>query len=149
MKFVPYEKSSDIIAMFALKTSILCAHSRGDLQVRRENLATTKEYQLFGIQDNHGLMIGAIDFIFSPKHGTCRAGIFLENGSVSLSDACAHAKQVAKNAGLAKISVSVLCGEDRIADTMKEIGFLPEVKYRAHMFIGGALFSVTEYGCVI
>lgn len=149
MKLIAYEKSTDIIAMFAIKTSVLCVHSTGLIQVSREDLSTKTGYQVFGVQDSSGIMVGALDLVFSRKHGTVKGGLFLEKGPVKLAEVCLAVKKMVDQAGLAKISLSLLCGEDGVADTMKEVGFLPEVKRRADLFIAGSLFSVTEYGCVL
>jgi len=149
MKLIAYEKSADIIGMFALKSSILMLHQKGLVQPGRDAMATSQSYQLFGIQDQAGVIVGALDICLSIKHGTARCGLFLESGELKLKNVIAGLKQLCEAASLAKVDVSILCGEEGIADTMRDVGFLPEVRHRSHMFIGGSLYPVTEYGCVL
>jgi hypothetical protein len=149
MKLVPYEKSPDIIGMMALKSSVLCLHQKAVVQPTKSLMATTSEYQCFGIQADSAVFVGVADFDISQKHGTAKCGLFLEQKDIRLKDAVVAIKEFAKNTGMAKISVSLLCGEDGIADTMREAGFLPEVRFRSHMYVGGSLFTTTEYGIVL
>lgn len=149
MKLIPYEKSQDIIEMFALKSGVLLINSFGEIQPNKETILERKDYQLFGIQDSTGLFVGASDLLFNKKHGTAKAAIYLENSSVSLSSVVLYLKEYAINVGLMKISIFIFCSEQSIADTMKSCGFLPEIKHRSHLFIGGTLFPMTEYGCLL
>mgnify|MGYP006318847949 FL=1 len=146
MNFIDYEKKQELLFPIAVKGLNLHIHSNGKPSFDKNDLKTTSENMFKGIEDKNEILIGAFDLRHSKSLVVDIAAFMDTVEKDHLKEFSALLLKKMKAAGFRKIEMTIFCGVPEIADVLKEDGFLPEVKYRSHLFIGGKIFPITQYG---
>lgn len=151
MMLIPFDKAPDLIASIARRGHALLCAQKGALRIDRDSLKTSgPDSAILGIQKDDGIMIGVVDYVQSVAHQSIRFHAFFEKGTLDDIKAVIRMLQrMAAASGALKINLVVASEHDSLADSLRELGFSPEVRMRQHLFVGGTFISVSEYGCVL
>jgi hypothetical protein len=151
MILVPFEKAPDLIGSMVKRGHVLLSAQKGSLRTDRDALkASDSSTPIFGIQEDDGVMIGVVDYSQNLAHQSIRFHIAFERGTVDdIKKAVRMLQRMAATSGALKINLVVMSDHDSLADSLRELGFAPEVRMRQHSFAGGQLVSISEYGCIL
>lgn len=151
MILVPFEKSPDLIASMAKRGHALLSAQKGSLRSDRDALrASDVTTPIFGIQEDDGIMIGVVDYTQNLAHQSIRFHAAFEKGTVDdIKKAVRMLQRMAATSGAIKINLVVMSDHESLADSLRELGFAPEVRMRQHSLVAGKFISISEYGCIL
>jgi len=151
MILVPFEKAPDLIASMAKRGHVLLCAQKGSLRIDRDALKISDtSTPLFGIQEDDGVMIGVVDYAQNIAHQSIRFHAAFEKGTVEdIKKAVRMLQRMAATSGAIKINLVIMSDHESLADSLRELGFAPEVRMRQHSFAGGTFMSISEYGCIL
>lgn len=151
MILVPFEKSPDLIASMAKRGHVLLSAQKGSLRTDKDALKLSdNNTPIFGIQEDDGVMIGVVDYSQNLAHQSIRFHAAFEKCTVDdIKKAVRMLQRMAATSGAIKVSLVLMSEHESLADSLRELGFAPEVRMRQHSFVGGQFVSVSEYGCIL
>jgi DUF971 family protein len=145
------EKAPDILASIASRALVLSLHDGGSLRIDRDTVrASTPTSGVLGFQAEDGRIVGITSYSQAVQHSSVRFYVHFETDDrTEIKSGLLLLQKLASSCGAVKLSVVACQDQDGMADIARELGLLPEVKMRQHVYSRGQYFAATEYGCIL